>query len=71
MFDKVLEVLLIKAIRDFLSYFSNPVSEFSLTYHSELIDEVSMGIQHYIQHWGEDITKHELYTSLHVTSWTF
>ena len=35
------ETLLIKAIRGFLSYFSNPVSEFPLTYHSELIDEDS------------------------------
>jgi hypothetical protein len=35
------ETLLINAIRGFLSYFSNPVSEYPLTYHSELIDEDS------------------------------
>jgi hypothetical protein len=33
---------LIKAIRGFLSYFSDPMSEFSLTYHSEIIDEGSV-----------------------------
>ena len=33
---------LIKAIRGFLSYFSNPVNEFPLTYRSELIDEDSV-----------------------------
>ena len=36
MFD--LETLLIKTTR-LLSYFSNPISEFCLTYQSELIDE--------------------------------
>jgi hypothetical protein len=36
MFD--LEAL-IKAIRDLLSYFSNPISDFPLTYQSELIDD--------------------------------
>ena len=36
------EKSLIKAIRGFLSYFSNPVSEISLTYRSELIDEDSV-----------------------------
>jgi hypothetical protein len=35
------ETLLIKPIRGFLSYFSNSVSEFPSTYHSELIDEDS------------------------------
>jgi hypothetical protein len=35
------ETLLIKAIRGFLSYFSNPVSELPLTYHRELIDDDS------------------------------
>jgi hypothetical protein len=33
------KTLLIKAIRGFLSYFSNPASDFPSTYHSELIDE--------------------------------
>jgi hypothetical protein len=33
------ETLLIKPIRGFLSYFSNPMSEFPLAYQSELIDE--------------------------------
>jgi hypothetical protein len=32
---------LIEAIQSFLSYFSNPVSEFPLTYHSELINKDS------------------------------
>ena len=36
-----IETLLIKAIRGLLSYFSNPVSEFPLTYHCELLDEDS------------------------------
>jgi hypothetical protein len=36
------EMPLIKAIRGFLSYFSNPVSGFPLTYCSELIDEDSV-----------------------------
>ena len=35
------ETLLIKPIRGFLSYFSDSVSEFPSTYHSELIDEDS------------------------------
>jgi hypothetical protein len=40
MFETLLiEAILIEAIRGFLSYFSNPVSEFP--YHSELIDEDS------------------------------
>ena len=34
----MVESLLIITIREFLGYFSNPVSEFPLTYHSELID---------------------------------
>ena len=33
--------LLIKPIQGFLSYFSDSVSEFPSTYHSELIDEDS------------------------------
>jgi hypothetical protein len=33
---------MVKAIRSFLSYFSNPASEVTLTYHSELIDEDSV-----------------------------
>jgi hypothetical protein len=41
------EMCLTKAIRDFLSYFSNRVSEFPLTYRSEPIDEASMRIQYY------------------------
>ena len=44
------EMCLTKAIRDFLSYFSNRVSEFPLTYRSEPIDEASMRIQ-YIQYY--------------------
>ena len=35
------ETLLIKAIRWFLGYFSNPVSEIPFTYHGELINEDS------------------------------
>ena len=34
----MVETLLIITIREFLGYFSNPVSEFPLTYHCELID---------------------------------
>ena len=34
------ETLFIKAIRGFLSYLSDQVGEISLTYHSELIDQV-------------------------------
>jgi hypothetical protein len=33
------DTLLIKASEGFVSHFSNPVSEFPLTYHSELIDK--------------------------------
>jgi hypothetical protein len=32
---------LIKAVRDILSFFSSPASEFPLTYHCELIDKGS------------------------------
>jgi hypothetical protein len=35
------ETVLIKATRAFLSYFSNQMSEFPSTYHSELIDKDS------------------------------
>ena len=34
----MVKTLLIVAIREFLGYFSNPVREFPLAYHSELID---------------------------------
>jgi hypothetical protein len=33
----MIEIISTKAIQDILSNFSNPVSEFSLTYHSESI----------------------------------
>jgi hypothetical protein len=36
------DMLLIKAIQGIVSHFSNPVSEFPLTYHSELIDKDSV-----------------------------
>jgi hypothetical protein len=40
MFETV--TVLIKAIRGYIVYFSNPVSEFLLTYHREFIDEDSI-----------------------------
>jgi hypothetical protein len=40
------ETLSGKAIQDILSYFSNPMKEFPLTYQSELIDV----------DWGEGVT---------------
>jgi hypothetical protein len=51
--DWMFETLFIKTIRNIVSCFGDPGSEFALTYHCELIDEASMKIQANVQGRGQ------------------
>jgi hypothetical protein len=63
------ETFLIKTIRGFLSYFSNPMSEFCLTYRCELIDEDSeLGAKRRLEFYAL-LSKHTpYYKALHMTT---
>ena len=68
----MIEIISSKAFQNILSYFSNPVSEFSLTYHSEFIaaseDSASGGTERTAPscHRCNVIRTTDLYTALYM-----